>query len=200
MNDIGYFLFETPVGTCGIAWRGAKVIATQLPERDAAATGARLERRVAGAVPMEPPDFVRRAVAAIVALTEGAREDLRAIPIDLSGVGDFERRVYEVALGIMPGETLTYGAVAAKIGEPGAARAVGKALGLNPLPIIVPCHRVLAADGKTGGFSANGGVETKLKLLTIEKAKTDDAPSLFDHLPLAARPAARTARGARSGS
>jgi methylated-DNA-[protein]-cysteine S-methyltransferase len=100
----------------------------------------------------------------------------------------FNRKVYEVALAIPHGETLTYGEVAQRIGEPGAARAVGVALGQNPWPIIVPCHRVLAAGGKAGGFSADGGVETKLRILTIEKARTSAAPSLFDALPLAARP------------
>ncbi len=106
-------------------------------------------------------------------------------------LADFHARVYDVALSIRPGETLTYGEVARRIGEPGAAQAVGQALGKNPWPIIVPCHRVLAAGGRTGGFSANGGIDTKLRLLTIERARTAGAPTLFDDDPafgLAARP------------
>src|SRR5229473_2207847 len=78
------------------------------------------------------------------------------------------------------GATLSYGEIAARLGERGLARDVGQALGRNPLPLIVPCHRVLAAGGKAGGFSANGGVTTKLRLLTIERARTSDAPTLFD--------------------
>ncbi len=95
-----------------------------------------------------------------------------------------------MARQIPPGETLTYGEVAARIGEPGAARAVGTALGQNPFPIVVPCHRVLAANGRTGGFSARGGVATKMRMLSIERARTGSAPTLFDALgglPLAAR-------------
>jgi methylated-DNA-[protein]-cysteine S-methyltransferase len=110
------------------------------------------------------------------------------VRLDLGDVGDFERRVYDVARNIPPGRTLTYGDIAKRIGEPGAARAVGRALGANPFPIVVPCHRVLGADGKVGGFSARGGVETKIRILAIEKARTSDAPALFDELPLAVKP------------
>ena len=92
----------------------------------------------------------------------------------------FDRRVYEVARTIMPGATLSYGEIAARLGTSALARDVGQALGRNPFPIIVPCHRVLAAGGKVGGFSANGGITTKLRLLTIERARTSDTPTLFD--------------------
>jgi methylated-DNA-[protein]-cysteine S-methyltransferase len=98
----------------------------------------------------------------------------------MDALPEFDRRVYEVARGIAPGATLSYGEIAARLGERGLARDVGQALGRNPFPIIVPCHRVLAAGGKAGGFSANGGVTTKLRLLTIERARTSDAPTLFD--------------------
>jgi len=101
----------------------------------------------------------------------------------------FNRRVYEVACMIAPGATLSYGEITARLGEPRElARDVGQALGQNPFPLIVPCHRVLAASGKPGGFSASGGVVTKLRLLTIEKARTSSEPSLFEALPLAAKP------------
>jgi methylated-DNA-[protein]-cysteine S-methyltransferase len=182
-----FCLFDTAIGACALAWQDGRIVAAQLPERDEDAARRRLAKRCPDGHEAEPPPFVRQAIAEIVALLAGERRDLAHLPIDLSAAPEFNRRVYEVALSIPPGETLTYGEVAARIGEPGAARAVGVALGQNPIPIIVPCHRVLAAGGKTGGFSADGGVETKLKILTIEKARTSAAPSLFDDLPLQAR-------------
>jgi len=97
----------------------------------------------------------------------------------MEGVLDFNRRVYEIARTIAPGTTLTYGAIAAQIGAPDA-RGVGEALGQNPIPIIIPCHRVVAAGHNTGGFSARGGIATKLRLLAIEGARLDDTPTLFD--------------------
>jgi methylated-DNA-[protein]-cysteine S-methyltransferase len=191
MNDHGYSLFETAIGACGIAWGPQGIVGVQLPERSEAAAWARLARRFPEAQEGEPPAAVRPIVEAIVALIAGEPVDLSTSPLDMADVPDFHRRVYAVALAIQPGETLTYGEVARRIGEPGAAQAVGQALGKNPFPIIVPCHRVLAANGKTGGFSANGGVDTKLKLLSIERARTSEAPTLFDGDPgfgFAARP------------
>lgn len=185
---IQFHLFDTAIGTCALVWQSARIIGAQLPEIDEETARLRLARRFPDAVAAQPPGFVEAAIADIVALLSGQPRDLAHLPIDLSGVSAFNRRVYEVALTIAPGETLTYGAVAARLGEPGAARAVGMALGQNPFPIIVPCHRVLAAGGRTGGFSADGGIETKLRLLTIEKARTSAAPGLFDALPLAVRP------------
>ena len=93
-----------------------------------------------------------------------------------------------MARSIPPGQTLTYGEIADRLGDRRPAREVGQALGRNPFPIVVPCHRVLAADGRTGGFSAPGGVETKLRMLAIERAQPGGAPALFDDLPLAVRP------------
>jgi methylated-DNA-[protein]-cysteine S-methyltransferase len=109
----------------------------------------------------------------------------------MQDVPEFERRVYEVARSIAPGTTLTYGEIAARLEAPGEARAVGEALRRNPFPIVVPCHRVLASGGKVGGFSANGGVATKLRLLTIERARTSAEPTLFENLPLAVAPRRR---------
>lgn len=123
------------------------------------------------------------AVDGIVALLRGEAIDLLAIELDMERVPPFHRRVYEVARTVPPGKTLSYGEIAARLGDPGVARAVGQALGRNPCPIIVPCHRVLAAGGKIGGFSANGGVTTKLRLLLIEGARMNDAPTLFDRDP-----------------
>lgn len=183
-----FSLFETPIGACALVWRSGHIIGAQLPETDEDAARLRLARRFPDAEAAPPTGFIQAAIADIAALLAGEPRDLSHLPIDLDGVPAFNRRVYEVALTITPGETLTYGAVAARIGEPGAARAVGVALGQNPFPIIVPCHRVLAAGGRTGGFSADGGVATKLRLLTIEKARTSPVPGLFDALPLSIRP------------
>lgn len=183
-----FCLFDTAIGACALVWSEASIIGAQLPERDEETARRRLARRFPEAVETGPPAFVQNAVSEIVALLRGEPRDLSHLPIALDEVPAFNRKVYDVALSIPPGETLTYGEVAARIGDPGAARAVGVALGQNPFPIIVPCHRVLAAGGKTGGFSADGGVETKLRMLTIEKARTSALPSLFDDLPLAARP------------
>jgi methylated-DNA-[protein]-cysteine S-methyltransferase len=114
-------------------------------------------------------------------LLQGGSEDgLADVPLDLQRVPEFNRRVYEIARAIPPGQTLSYGEVAAQLGEPGAARAVGQALGHNPFAPIVPCHRVLAAGKRPGGFSAGGGLATKLKMLEIEKAQLGDGPGLFD--------------------
>jgi len=115
------------------------------------------------------PEEVRRAVDQILSLLRGETSALDAIPLDMEQVPPFQRRVYEMARGISPGQTISYGDLAVRMGQPGAARAVGQALGRNPFPLVVPCHRVLAADGRMGGFSANGGVATKLRLLTIER-------------------------------
>jgi methylated-DNA-[protein]-cysteine S-methyltransferase len=187
----GFALFETAVGACGIAWGERGLIGVQLPESSEARTRARLGRRFPKAREAPPPPEVQRAVEGIVALLRGEARDLAEVALDLDGVPDFERRVYAVARTIAPGATLTYGEIATRLGAPGEARAVGEALGENPFPLVVPCHRVLAAGGKVGGFSANGGVATKLRLLTIEGARTGSLPLLFEDLPLAAAPRRR---------
>ena len=174
----GFTLFDTAIGRCGIAWSGRGVLAVQLPEADERHTRARLVWRFPQAREAPPPPAVERALEGIAALLRGERVDLSAVALDLDGVPPFHRRVYEVARTIAPGATLSYGEVAARRGAPRSARAVGQALGRNPLPILVPCHRVLAAGGKPGGFSANGGVATKLRLLAIEAAQNNAAPAL----------------------
>jgi methylated-DNA-[protein]-cysteine S-methyltransferase len=171
MTPRGFALFETALGACGIAWSEGGVVSVQLPERDMAATRARLLTRSADARETLPPPGVQRAIDAIVSLLDGESSDLSFVALDMEGVPDFHRRVYEVARTIPPGATLSYGEIAARLGDPGSARAVGQALGRNPFPIVVPCHRVLAAGGRTGGFSARGGTKTKLTLLAIEGAQ-----------------------------
>jgi len=170
-------LIDTAMGRCGIAWGPDGIVALQLPEETPPATAARLARVCPGTVAAAPPAPVRAAIAAIVALTGGKPSDLSPIALDMSRVPEFHRRVYAVARTIPPGRTLTYGEVARRLGEPDAARAVGRALGRNPFAIIVPCHRVVAAGGGMGGFSGGGGIATKRRLLAIEGAD-GDAPTL----------------------
>ena len=171
MTPRGFALFKTAVGACGIAWSDGGIASIQLPARDDSATRARLATRCSGAREASPPPEVQRAIDAIVSLLNGEPSDLSFITLDLEGVPDFDRRVYEVARTIPTGVTRSYGDVARRLGDPGLARAVGQALGRNPFVIVVPCHRVLAAGGKAGGFSATGGTATKLTLLAIEGAQ-----------------------------
>ncbi len=166
----GWAVFETPIGACGVSWSDEGITHVQLPESSAAATRARLRRLSRDAPEIEPTPPIASAIAAIVALLAGQRTDLTTIALDLREVPAFDRRVYDEARTIAPGMIRTYGELAAAIGDPGAARAVGQALGRNPCPIIVPCHRVLAAAGQPGGFSANGGAQRKRQLLEIEGA------------------------------
>jgi methylated-DNA-[protein]-cysteine S-methyltransferase len=180
MMEQGFTLFDTDIGPCGIAWGERGVIAVQLPEADAARTRARLARRCPDAREAAPPPRVQAAIEGIVALLRGEARDLSSVALDMERVEEFDRRVYEIARGIPAGATLSYGEIAVRLGGRELARDVGQALGRNPFPIIVPCHRVLAAGGKAGGFSANGGVMTKLRLLTIERARTSTTPTLFD--------------------
>ena len=183
MSESGFALFDTPIGLCGIAWRPAGLAGLQLPEANEAAARARLRQRFPGLAAAAPPPWVEEAIAAVRRQLGGERVDLTGLPLDLSGVGDFEVRVYRVAQAIPPGRTRTYGALAAELGDAGQARAVGQALGRNPWPIVVPCHRITAAEGRTGGFSAPGGATTKLRLLEIEGALAPDSLPLFAASP-----------------
>lgn len=176
-----YALFDTSIGRCGIAWGPRGVIGLQLPEKSTEATRLRLMRHCPNADEAEPPKPIARAVDDIQALLDGQKKSLRAITLDMSRVPAFNARVYETARAIPPGVTRTYGDIAHAIGDPSAARAVGQALGRNPFAIIVPCHRVIGAGAKLVGFSANGGIATKLRLLQIEGWRAEEQ-SLFDAL------------------
>jgi methylated-DNA-[protein]-cysteine S-methyltransferase len=173
-------LFETAIGQCGIAWNERGIARILLPAEDDASTLAELLVTLPDAERSAPPIEVVRAIEAMTRLLAGEAVDLRFVTLDLERVSPFFRAIYEVARAIPPGEALTYGEVARRAGSPDAARAVGQAMGKNPFPIVVPCHRVLAANGKTGGFSAPGGVRQKLKMLEIERAKSGLTLSLFD--------------------
>src|SRR5262245_51504926 len=180
MTAQAFAVFDTNIGRCGIAWGERGVTGVQLPEASETRTRARLARRYPQAREAPPPTNVRLAIEAITSLLLGQAIDLSAVVLDMEGVPEFDRRVYEAARGIPAGATLSYGELAARLRDRTLAREVGQALGRNPFPIVVPCHRVLAVGGRSGGFSANGGVATKLRLLTIEGARTSDAPTLFD--------------------
>lgn len=182
MTGRRFSLFATALGDCGIAWRGDVVVATHLPERNSIATSQRLAAR-ALAAEGDPPAAIRRAMAAITALLDGHRTDLSQIPCDFSAVQPFATKVYRAARAIPAGQTQTYGEIASQLGDRQLAQSVGRALGRNPFPIIVPCHRVLGANGKLTGFSAFGGVDTKLRMLAIEGAQIGKTPGLFDNQP-----------------
>jgi methylated-DNA-[protein]-cysteine S-methyltransferase len=191
MSDLGFHLFATAIGDCGVVWSGCGIAGVQLPEKSERATRARIARRFPDAREAAPPPDIARAVADIVALLAGERKDLGSVAIDLDSAAEFDRRVYAVARAIPPGGTLSYGEIAAQLGDRQLARDVADALSRNPVPLIVPCHRVLAAGGKMGGFSAPGGVRTKLRLLSIEGARYGE-PTLFEHLPWVAAPLSRS--------
>jgi len=147
------------------------LVGVKLPERSDAAMRARMTRQHAEARETAPPQEIEAAIADIRRLLDGHKQDLSRIDLDMSAVPDFEQRVYAETRSIPPGETLTYGDIATRLGDVGLSRAVGQALGRNPFAVVVPCHRVLAAGGKSGGFSAVGGVDTKRRLLEIEGAR-----------------------------
>jgi methylated-DNA-[protein]-cysteine S-methyltransferase len=180
MTANGYTIFDTAIGRCGIAWSERGVVELQLPEADDAKTVARMLRHRPELIEAAPPSEVQQAIEAIQALLRGEKIDLSSVPVDLDSADEFNRRVYEIARTIPAGETMTYGEIATRLGDLQLSRAVGQALGQNPVAIIVPCHRVLGADRKPGGFSAGGGVHTKLKILSIERAHIGGTRDLFD--------------------
>lgn len=168
MSTQGFTIFETAIGPCGIAWRATGIAGFQLPEQDEARTRVRLARRFPDLEDSRPPASVLRTQRDVIALLQGEARDLSSVPLDMDGLPPFRRRVYEAARRIPAGTTCSYGELARRLGEPGAARAVGQAMGRNPFAILVPCHRVVAAHGRIGGFSADGGIDTKQRLLAIE--------------------------------
>jgi len=165
-------LFETAIGICGVRWSDARITEVVMP-RSRGLTGERLEAS------SDVPDAIRAAVAGMVALLDGERRDLRWVALDQRNLDAFRRRVYAATREVAPGSTASYGEIARAIGDPHAAREVGVALAQNPFPIIVPCHRVLAATGALHGFSAPGGIATKRRMLEIEQAPGFMQEALF---------------------
>ncbi|HZR73579.1 methylated-DNA--[protein]-cysteine S-methyltransferase [Bradyrhizobium sp.] len=180
MTDQHFALFDTPIGICGIEWGPRGINGLQLPMGSDEKARGRIRQRRGDIDEAMPTEAVQRAIDRIVKLLAGERDDLKDIQLDLDGVPEFNRGVYDIARTIPPGETMTYGDIAKRLGGVELSRDVGQALGRNPCPIVVPCHRVLAAGKKPGGFSARGGVDTKLKMLAIEGAVVNHTPSLFD--------------------
>jgi methylated-DNA-[protein]-cysteine S-methyltransferase len=180
MTEHCFALFDTSIGRCGIAWGPRGINAVQLPMSSEEKTRARIRQRYGDIAESPPPAEVQRAIDGIVELLAGKPNDLTDVVLDLEGVPEFNRGVYDIARTIPPGKTLTYGDIAKRLGGVELSRDVGQALGRNPCPIVVPCHRVLAAGGKPGGYSGNGGVTTKLKMLAIEGAVVNHTPNLFD--------------------
>jgi len=169
MRDLHYVTFETAGGVCGIAWSGAGIARFQLPARSAEGAERMMRRRAPGAVPGLPTPEVAEAVAAAKRYFEGKATDFTQLMLDLDGQDAFFQRVYAAARRIHWGQTTTYGALARELGGgPETARDVGQAMAANPIPLIVPCHRVLAAGGKIGGFSAPGGAAAKIRMLGLE--------------------------------
>ncbi|MEO7126580.1 MAG: methylated-DNA--[protein]-cysteine S-methyltransferase [Nakamurella sp.] len=177
---VGFAVFDTALGVCGIAWGPGGVTGVQLPEGSADEVREQLTTDQPGAPEAEPTDAVRSAIERIQALLSGeSHDDLADITLDLADLASFLQRTYAITRTITPGHTLTYGQIAERLGSPGLARAVGRAMGANPCPIIVPCHRVLGADGSIGGFSAHGGATTKRRMLLVEGVAEHEGPALF---------------------
>jgi methylated-DNA-[protein]-cysteine S-methyltransferase len=178
MKQAAYCLFETPLGACGIAWKEQEtsrippaVTFFQLPEATKRLTDKRIAGSSGGRKARVPPPRIAAIIKKVQKHLHGNMQDFCDIVVDLDSAGPFARQVYEAARKIPAGRTVTYGELAKDMNRPTAARAVGQALGRNPIPLIIPCHRVLASGNKPGGFSAHGGVETKAKMLEIEGAR-----------------------------
>lgn len=179
MDSTGFAFFDTAIGRCAVVWSEAGLTGVHLPDADEGLARRRLARRFPGAVPASPPAQIAAAIARIAAFLGGATDDFSTLVLDESGIGAFERAVYREARAIPAGTTSTYGAIATALGDIRGSRRVGQALGRNPWPIIVPCHRVTGAGGWMGGFSAPGGRDTKLKLLELEGALAAETLPLF---------------------
>ena len=176
MPHTSYKIFKTTLGPCGIAWKQRDAMGRplvthfQLPEATAAMTEARMIGKSGGSKSDSPPPAIAKIIERVCRHFEGDLQDFSDIELDIEESPLFARRVYKAARKIPVGQTRSYGEIAKFAGSPGAARAVGHALGQNPIALIVPCHRVLAAGGKPGGFSAHGGCATKARMLEIEGA------------------------------
>jgi methylated-DNA-[protein]-cysteine S-methyltransferase len=181
-----YFIFETAGGFCGIAWNDAGIRRFQLPARSPEATERNLLRRLPGALAGTPPTEVLEAVNAAKRYFEGEQIDFSRFQLDLGEQDDFFKTIYVAARRVGWGHTTTYGTLAKEVGAggPEAARDVGQAMARNPVPLIIPCHRVLAAGGKVGGFSAPGGSDAKIRMLELEGVRVGPPESAQQSLGL----------------
>jgi methylated-DNA-[protein]-cysteine S-methyltransferase len=176
-SPTGYALFETAIGPIALAWSERGLTGLQLPERDAAETERRLRKRTGFPEKVTPPPAAQAIIDAIQRYAAGGEADFSGVPVDLSEIDDFRLAIYAAARRLGHGETTTYGGLAEAAGHKGLARETGTALGQNPVPIVIPCHRIVAAGGKLGGFSAHGGAAAKQRLLTMESARPQAAPA-----------------------
>ena len=188
MSGCAFALFDTAIGRCALIWRDCAIVGASLPDESEERMLAGMARRFPNSREAPPSPPVAAAIGAVQRLLAGEMEDFAGVEVDISALATFERRVLEETRAIPCGETRTYGQIAASIGAPDAARAVGRALGRNPVPIIIPCHRVVGTAGKSGGFSAPGGASTKFRILQIERARLGSDSGLFADLPLALKP------------
>jgi methylated-DNA-[protein]-cysteine S-methyltransferase len=174
-----YCLFETAIGPCGVAWSERGLTRLQLPESDRSATEKRLRANSPSAGAEDPPPRIKQVISEVQRYLAGRKVDFSAIAVDLTDASPFHRKIYEAARSVGWGHTASYGDLARQVGSPTAARAVGQALGRNPIPIVIPCHRVLASGHRIGGFSAFGGTSAKERLLALEGVSVGgDAPRL----------------------
>jgi methylated-DNA-[protein]-cysteine S-methyltransferase len=171
-----YHLFQTELGLCGIAWSDDGITRFRLPDPDRDAAEQQLSAK---AEPQPPPAHIKAAIAQAERYFAGERIDFTGIGLDLSGVDPFRRTIYGTLRAVSWGETVTYGELAKRAGSPGTAQDVGVAMARNPVPLIIPCHRVLAAGGKLGGFSAPGRTETKQRMLALEGVFINQQPRLL---------------------
>jgi len=165
--------FDTVLGRCGVGWSDAGIRVVLLP-------GSRGVPKRSAEDADDLPAFVRRAIDGMRTVLAGIPDDLRDIDIDHRGIDDFRLAAYAATRQIVPGATRTYGQIARAIDRPEAARDVGVALSRNPTPIVVPCHRVVAANGALTGFSAPGGIATKRRMLELEGTAGYGQLQLFD--------------------
>lgn len=198
MKQLAYCVFPTPLGPIGLAWndggesRAIPAVAfLQLPEAAPQVTEARIARRAGAHTQAPPPRAIAEIIQKICRHLRGDLQDFRGVALDLRAVPAFDQAVYAVAAKISAGQTSTYGELAKSLGQPGAARAVGQALGRNPIPLIIPCHRVLAAGNRPGGFSAHGGRAMKARLLAIEGAAVNAYLDFPESSPGSTEPALR---------
>lgn len=165
---IAYVLFETAVGKVGLAWKGSEVLAIQLPDATAEGTVERLVAQTGAAAPGRPPPRIARAVERIRRSLAGEAVDLSRIALGMDALTPFQREVFTAARRVKRGQVLSYGELAAIIGRPGAARAVGGAMASCPFPVVVPCQRIVGANGAPGGWSSWRGLDAKAELLALE--------------------------------
>lgn len=168
-QEASWSIFPTVSGYCGISWCAQGVTAFMLPETTPVQIQKELHSITGTAKPAARlPGWIRDLVRKVKLHLKGQQQDFSAVPVAVDNATDFMRAVYTEAQRIPSGSVISYAQLAQRLGNPGAVRAVGTALGKNPVPLIIPCHRIITASGKLGGFSANGGVAAKEMLLACE--------------------------------